>query len=388
MTKINYAIAFILISVFFSCSKDKQFVVEGTISGAENQNLYFEKREHSSTAMLDSVKLDDKGNFKFTQKALGYPEFFRIKVGNEQVNFVIDSTETISINGTFKDLSKNYNITGNEASNLIKEANLNLEKLNSDINRFSDANKYETLSESDFSDSINLAFNEYKEKAKQIILGNYRNPSGYYVLFLRFRDQQILNPSDKNDLNLFRSVATIWDTNYPESPRTEFLKNYTLSAIAGQKELEQQLQNIEILSNIEPTTDEDFFTIQLPDINDNQRSTKDLKGKFVLLDFTVYDNPNSAQRNIILNQLYQKYKSKLDIYQVSFDGNNFKWKNVASNLPWITVRDNLSLQSPIIQKFNITSIPTSYILNKQGEIVRRIAPDDNIDKLIEEELKK
>lgn len=65
------------------------------------------------------------------------------------------------------------------------------------------------------------------------------------------------------------------------------------------------LANIEELTQMEPTNDENYFVIELPNIHGQKKSTKDLKGKVILLDFTIYNAENSAQRNIIINKLYE-----------------------------------------------------------------------------------
>ena len=386
----KYALSVISgILVISSCTSEKKFSVEGEIKNAEEKMAYLERREHSTTTTLDSIQLDNNGNFKFSQKTLEYPEFYRIRIGNEQVNFVIDSTETITINGDLKNkLTQNYTIDGNEDSKLMLAANKNLQTLTNDITRLQTLNNEQKLSDNEFNDSIIASFDHYKDFAKKIIFENFRSPAGYYILFLTYDNNLLLSPYDKNDLNLYRSVATVWDGNYPNSPRNEFLKNFTLSAVAERKKQDQMLTNIKEISELEPTNDENYFVIELPNIRGDKKSTKDLKGKVVLLDFTIYNAENSAQRNVLINKLYEKYKSDLAIYQVSFDTDEYKWKNVADNLPWITVRENQSLQSPLINKFNIRNIPTTYILSRQGDIVERINGDVDIEKLIQQEVNK
>lgn len=371
-----------------SCTKEKQFSVEGKIANAEDKVAFLERREHSTTTKLDSVKLDNTGEFKFIQKALDYPEFYRVRVDNEQVNFVIDSTETIQITGDFKNnLTRNYSIEGSEDSKLMQAANRNLQQLSDQIARYQSMNTASEISDAAFNDSINIAFLEYKDVAKKFILQNFRSPSGYYILFLTYNNNQLLSPYDKDDLNLYRSVATVWDGNFSNSPRNEFLKSYTLSAVAERKKQNQMLANMEEISKMEPINDENYFVINLPNLNGELKSTNDLKGKVVLLDFTVYNAENSAQRNILINSLYEKYKGNLEIYQVSFDTDEYIWKNVADNLPWVAVRDNRSLQSPLFNKFNIRNIPTTYILNRKGEIVDRLKVDDDIEKMLETVIK-
>ena len=63
---------------------------------------------------------------------------------------------------------------------------------------------------------------------------------------------------------------------------------------------------------------------------------KTLKGKVVLLDFSVFQSPAGAPHNMMLRELYNKYaKDGLEIYQVSLDADEHYWKTAAGNLPWV-----------------------------------------------------
>ena len=69
-----------------SCSK-RQFTIEGDVTGAYGQMLYLESLATGQPVALDSVKLDDKGAFKFKQEAPQYPEFYQ-SVNNIVVFFM------------------------------------------------------------------------------------------------------------------------------------------------------------------------------------------------------------------------------------------------------------------------------------------------------------
>ena len=50
-----------------------------------------------------------------------------------------------------------------------------------------------------------------------------------------------------------------------------------------------------------------IIDIQLKDLKGNTRSLTDLKGKVVLIDFTVYNNAMSAAHNLALRELYNGF---------------------------------------------------------------------------------
>ena len=102
----------------------------------------------------------------------------------------------------------------------------------------------------------------------------------------------------------------------------------------------------------------------------------------MLLDFVVYNADFSPGHNIRLNTLYTRYKSRgFEVYQISFDSDEHFWKTSAANLPWITVRDPLSVNTSLLATYNVREIPTAFIIDREGDIVARV---DDYDQLANE----
>ena len=93
----RYIYLFLALLAVTSCKKDNNFTVEGVVSGAEGQIMYLENVGVSSVSMLDSVKLNAAGTFEFTQPRPEYPDFYRLRLKNQLINFAVVSTETIKI---------------------------------------------------------------------------------------------------------------------------------------------------------------------------------------------------------------------------------------------------------------------------------------------------
>ena len=56
---------------------------------------------------------------------------------------------------------------------------------------------------------------------------------------------------------------------------------------------------------------------------------------------------------------------------MSVDQDNVAWRQAAENLPWITVFDPRSINSQYVGSYNVTGIPTTFII-KGGDIVERV----------------
>ena len=112
------------------------------------------------------------------------------------------------------------------------------------------------------------------------------------------------------------------------------------------------------------------FTIVSDD--GKQISSASLKGKVVLLDFSVFQSPAGAPHNMLLRELYNKYASQgLEIYQISLDADEHYWKTAAANLPWICVRDGNGVYSTNVAVYNVRQVPSIFLINRNNELKLR-----------------
>ena len=115
------------------------------------------------------------------------------------------------------------------------------------------------------------------------------------------------------------------------------------------------------------------------------RNLTDLKGKVVLLDFTIYNHTQSAQRNMLLREIYDKYKDQgFEIFQISLDTDEHFWKTNADNLPWVCVRDANGIYSTNVTIYGVSTIPTFFLIDRDNTLNKR---NDDI-KDVETEIQK
>lgn len=375
----KFTISAIVCLVLLSC-KDKEplFTVEGKISDADTTILYLERRSITETRIIDSVKLDKEGSFKFEKPSLGYSEFYLLRLDNQSINLIIDSTETITVNAPKATFARDYTIEGSNSSIKIKDIVFAQNKLSQSIGAFKKKYDKKELSQEQYISSVQEAVNEYKDKAKELIYSDYANLAAYFALFQKVDGYLIFDPYEKKDLNVFQAVATVWDQYKSNSPRAAHLKEFTLNALAEVRQIASQEKALKNLEAKEVTDQSTYYNITLPNIQNQNVSLSSLQGKVVILDFTVYQAEFSPSHNILINDVYSKYKGNVEVYQVSFDSDSHAWQNSAVNLPWICVRDERSLGSELIRKFNLEGFPTIFLINKKGELVKRISPKDNL----------
>lgn len=372
----------IFLTLFIVSCKEKapHFTVQGKITNADTAYLYLEKKSLTETIVLDSVRLRNDGEYFFEQPAPQYPEFYSLKLKGQSINFAVDSTENININTSASTFATEYSISGSESSSKIREITLNQYQLTNTLYILRTELNNKQITQNTYLEKINEAIDNYKTAVEQIISSDYTSMAAYYALFQKVQGYLIFDPYSKKDLRLFQTVATVWKQRHAEEPRAQHLEKYTLQILSEVRSIEKQNQMLDSLGNQATVVGSvDFYNITLPDIQNKPISLHDLKGKVVILDFTAYQTDYSPAHNILINKAYEKNKSQVDVYQVSFDSDPHVWRNSAVNLPWKCVRDSKSLQSELIQRYNIQNLPTTFILNKQGEIVKRLSESDNIE---------
>ncbi|KAF5079344.1 thioredoxin-like domain-containing protein [Petrimonas sp.] len=357
-------------AVLLSCQSEKTFEVKGELSAAGDQTLYLEHRGLGGVELLDSVKLKENGKFAFKEKAPVNPEFYQLRVGSQVAVFAIDSIETLQVRGDAKDLASTLSIENSPVNEQIRQIDSQTRQVNI---RISEAEKKHTAKAIDdvaYLAELDSVLTAYKAEITKLILGNPSGAAAYYAVFQKVDGYLIFDPYNKQDYAMFGAVATSWDRYYPGTPRSKHLYDFTMNALKTRRQQEQQaalLENVPVVSGLS------LPDIVLTEVNGEKITLSSQKGKVVVLDFTVYKSDFSPAHNMELNKIYSQHKAKgLEIYQISFDSDEHFWKNAASNLPWITVRDPQNVYSRLLSTYNVRDIPTAFVINRDGDVVARV----------------
>ena len=109
----------------------------------------------------------------------------------------------------------------------------------------------------------------------------------------------------------------------------------------------------------------------------------------VLLDFNVYGHPQSSARVLVMRELYNKYAAQgLEIFQVSLDENEHFWKTAVENIPWVCVRSEDAPYTKEANLYGVRELPTYFLINRNGELVKRDEMVEDLEKEIQQLLEK
>lgn len=376
---ITLALAVAAMTGVTSCN-EKKFHIDGTITGAADSTLYFENMSLDGAVKIDSAKLSEDGTFAFEGTAPTAPEFYRLRIAGQFINIAVDSTETINIKAQYPQMATQYEVSGSEDCQRIKELSLMQSSLQAQVNAIA---RNPELGAQAAADSVSRIVEAYKTRVKtEYIFKAPMKASSYFALFqtIYAGGQPVLlfNPrTSEQDIKVFGAVATSWDTFYPNEKRGENLHNIAIEGMKDVRYLRSQQQAEEIEASKVNTSGILDFT--LTDNTGAARSLSSLKGNVVLLDFHLFADQNSMKRIMSLRELYNKYHAQgFQIYQVAIDGDEHFWKTQTAALPWISTRvdDNTS---SVLQMYNVQQVPTFFLLNRSCNVVKRDAQIKDID---------
>lgn len=337
----------VAIATLTACNGNK-FHVDGTVEGAgDTTTLVLEQSSNGAWFIIDSVKVDKNGKFSVSAPAPEVPSIYQLRLGEQAICFPIDSLDHVTIKAKLPNFAADYTLSGSEHAEQVM-------KIDKEALKFATG-------------KTEAEFAAWKDQLSRQIVADPSGIVAYYTINKYINGKPLFDPLNDNDLRIIGAVANAFNSFRPDDPRTNYLVNLLLD---GQRRRRAMTAPTDTMFADMAT----LIDINLQDYNGKEYKLSKVAAdnRIVLLNFTIYESEVSPKINKLLNDIYQAYHSRgLTIYQVSVDQNNVAWRQAAENLPWITVFDPLSINSQTIGAYNLTGIPTTFII-KNSEIVERI----------------
>jgi len=371
-----------ILSVLYSCKQQDKFHISGKVNDAKGEMLYFEHAGLMKTLVLDSIKLNANGEFTFKSARPTYPDFYRLRLSDKIITFAVDSCEDISIEAKSDNFATEYLLTGSETSLQIQKLRKSVMDIQRKVNDISPAMSVtvQNVKIADIEKDIEI----HKEMARKLVLQNPRSIASYFALYQKVNNTYLFSPYVKADKPYCAAVATSFNVYMPEYERTKNLYSLVMDAIKTErKQIDKEAWN-EILAK----SGTGYINIILPDKNNVEKKLSSLEGKVILIDFSAYEMKTSIDYTFALRELYTKYHSRgFEIYQISVDKNKLLWQQSVENIPWICVRDEDGPNTKYVASYNISSIPTTFLMDRKGTIIGRNYGFDELHQEIEKNLR-
>lgn len=376
-------IFFTLISLFCACSTDRA-KISGEFANCEDENVYLEQITFNGNIVIDSTTMNDNNSFKFSvELPEGEATLYNVRCSDEAVTLLLSKGDDAKIHYV-SGLLGSYIVDGSKESKLIKEISdimvFGAARLDSIRNVYSIVN----LSEKEIKTASRAYMTEvYKTKRQQIafIIQNSSSLAAIYALSQRLPNENTLFIG-KNDIVYYRLVADSVEKNYPTSPYLKGLKA-TIEQVENQNELVATIDKA--IENAES-----FPNIIIDDMYGEKQELYDHKERVILLDFWSIADKNALFNNADLKQLYKEYNEKgFSIYQVSVDTSEPVWIDVVQKqkLPWVSVCDFRGALSLAVKTYNVSSAPSNFLIDGEGNIVAKNIYGKDLTKKVAELMK-
>jgi peroxiredoxin len=369
MSKKLFLYLFIVLALA-ACKKNSVRISGTLVNPAVGTYIYLDELKSNQLKGIDSVKITTSGEFSF-KREVKQPSFFLLKRNNNNfLTLLVEPGEKVNLKLQNDSLAIPISLEGSKGTLLMAEYNKTLRatiKKLTGLNAIYTENKdkpglpklVETLDSlaQNYLEQINLYTKKYIDDnitslASLVALYQQVAPSVY-----------VLNPS--KDMKYFQKVDSSMFSMYP-----------TYDPVVG---LHDQVKEIalKMKGSSSDSTEEIAGTlapdISLPTPEGDTVKLSSTRGSVVLLDFWASWCAPCRKENPNLVNAYNTFHRKgFQIYQVSLDKTRDAWmKGIQDDHldKWIHVSDVQYWNSSVVPLYKIESIPTNYLLDKEGHII-------------------
>jgi thiol-disulfide isomerase/thioredoxin len=362
---------FLFAIIIIAGCKNNSVQISGTlINPVKGNYIYLDELLSSEMKSIDSVQIPENGTFSF-KREIKSPAFYVLKIDERNfLTMLLSPGEKINLSSNYDSLNYPVSVTGSKGTELMSEYNRKLRntisKLSSLTNVYrQNINNPELPAVIQSLDSIAQTYlDEINSYTKSYIDENQTSLVSLIALYQQVAPNvYVLNPAKdyKYYLKVDSTLSALYPNYEPVTTLHEQVKQLIAAADTTQVKSAPAGEGAEAPEIILPTPQGD--TIKL----------SSTRGSVVLLDFWASWCSPCRQENPNLVKAYNTYHRKgFQIYQVSLDKTKEAWmKGIEDDQlgKWIHVSDIQYWNSKVVQLYKIESIPSNFLLDKEGRII-------------------
>ena len=348
--------------VVTACNQASTARISATIEGAPNTAIVLEKLNYNRLQTIDTIRTDGAGQFNYKVRLKGNEPYFYYlyREGSPIASLILLPSDQVTV---VVPQDGRFTVEGSEESKLFQEVNEAYARASDQIRNLTASITDETpeAKVKEVNQQLSKLYVDYKRSAIRHMVTHPHSITSAVMAFQKFGDDLPVF-GQESDFVILQAVRDSLSSVYPKS---EFLT-------ALRDEVDSRARNMELSSRLGDVVVINFPELMLPDMEGQTRRLSELDGKVIVLSFWSVGQTEHKLFNVDLVDLYKKYHAQgLEVYQVSLDIDKGVWASTvrSQNLPWINVNDGLGVDSPAVATYNVTRIPTMFVIGRDGDIL-------------------
>jgi peroxiredoxin len=386
MKKVIYLILPFLLGIM-ACNETKndsqteekgvEVVIEGKFSNLQKGLVKLEKFKDNAYQVIDSLTISGD-NFKFKVK-VSEPDFYLMNIfGRKDIPLVLSGKEkTVKIDLNNQNAEISFKISGSKDTDYYIQFNELVTNFKNAANALGQEHQQ---TESDAEKAKIEA--KYTDLQKQVVQKTKVMIDSIAPSIVAITATDLLMPQDGNladeDFDFLQKTAQKFKK---ELPNSRYTQRFT-ERIDGFAQAREKTKHLAIGKSAPE--------IELESPEGNKVKLSSLRGKLVLIDFWASWCGPCRKENPNVVKMYNRFKSQgFEIYGVSLDREREAWLKAieADGLKWLHVSDLKFWQSEAAQAYSVQSIPATYLIGKDGNILAKNLRGKALESKVEEVLK-
>ncbi|NWJ53272.1 MAG: AhpC/TSA family protein [Bacteroidetes bacterium] len=383
----------LIVSLFvFSCSRipkasSDEFVVYGELMHGEGKLVFLREMDETGMHILDSTIVTENGFYSFRLK-VKETSFYLLGLRSTDYAVIIASKgETIDVSGDALKLSNTWIVKGSKESKLYldywmasRKQKARLDSLTIIFRNSQETPEY--MANRIRLDSVfNSVMEERRDAATKFLHKNPGSLASLLIINSQFSNIPLFN--EEHDIVFYKLLDSCLAKSYPQN---KLVLGYHLRV----NEIENKIKKrIEVKKMLLPGAI--MPAIETISIDGQPVSLSSLNGKVVLVNFWEAGNPVCREKNQELYRIYKRIHNKgFEVIEISLDENRDLLRDVIKQdrITWRQINDFDKGYSEIGHRFNIISVPYSFLIDRHGKIAFVNPSFDKLDKKIKLLLKR
>ena len=359
--------ALVISLLMFSCNNESnngKFTVSGNIKNVPDQQIFLDQLFFSqkNPEILDTAQIK---NGKFELSGIATEEgLYRIRFEKLESGFIfINDKPSISFTADINDVSLEGPVFNSPANTKLKNLLIGISTKSEQIKTVSAS--IDSLSKLTGNDSLVSVKKQHMNTLGESFVS-------YITRFIDTTSDPVvamfaLGYTRNVDPNRLKNIVPGLQNRFPKHQGVASIVIQFNQMMAQQAQQQAIREKTPQVGSMAPD-----FTIN--DADGKPVSLSQFRGKYVLVDFWASWCGPCRQENPNVVAAYNQFHSKgFEILGVSLDDNKSNWQQAIKkdNLTWTHVSDLEGWDSKAAKLYGVQSIPTNFLLDKEGKIIAR-----------------